>query len=179
MWAARQSELGSLGYSVSDERSVSGAELAELLSPGRDTALAAKSKNRCSEFQGGRVFFWSPDTHRYFTTVFTTDGARTDSEHGSHKSRTKHGMTIRCRICGYSEKTNVKLIVKIIGGAMPLGGFWAWVTYLLAGTGLALPIVIAIITGGVGILVFKDEIVQWIANRKYKCPNCGAVDWEA
>ena len=28
-------------------------------------------------------------------------------------------------------------------------------------------------------LIFKDEIVQWIINRGYKCPNCGAVDWEA
>jgi len=71
------------------------------------------------------------------------------------------------------------LFVKIIGGAMPIGGFWLWVTYLLAGTGLALPIVIAIITGGTAMLIFKDEIVEWIINRGYKCPKCGAVDWVA
>ena len=58
-------------------------------------------------------------------------------------------------------------------------GFWAWVTYILAGTGLALEIVIALIVGGVGILVFKDEIVQWLVNRGYKCPKCGSVAWEA
>jgi len=65
-------------------------------------------------------------------------------------------MKIRCKNCGYFEETNVELIVKIIGGTLPIGGFYAWVTYLLAGTGLALTIVIALITGGTAILVFKD-----------------------
>ena len=74
-------------------------------------------------------------------------------------------MKIRCRKCRYTEKTSLDLIVKIIGGSLPLGGFWAWVAYIFAGTGLALPIVIAIITGGAAMLVFKDEIVQWIVNR--------------
>ena len=69
--------------------------------------------------------------------------------------------------------------MKIIGGAMPIGGFWAWVTYLFAGTGFALAIVIAIIAGGTAMLVFKDEIVKWLVNKRYKCPKCGAVDWEA
>lgn len=88
-------------------------------------------------------------------------------------------MKIKCCQCGYSEKTTVELIVKIIGGTLPFGGFGAWVTYLLAGTGLALPIVIALISGGVGLLIFKDEIVQWIVNKGYKCPKCGCVNWEA
>ena len=86
-------------------------------------------------------------------------------------------MTIKCRKCGHTEETCLSLFVKIIGGAMPIGGFWAWVTYLLAGTGLAFPIVVAMITGGVAILIFKDEIVNWIVNSGYKCPNCGASDW--
>lgn len=88
-------------------------------------------------------------------------------------------MKIKCRNCGRAEETSLDLFVKIIGGAMPLGGFWAWVTYLLAGTGLALPIVVAIIGGGTAMLLFKDSIVKWIVNRGYKCPNCRAVDWEA
>ena len=88
-------------------------------------------------------------------------------------------MKIKCGKCGHVEKTTVELIIKIIGGALPLGGFWAWVTYLFAGTGLALPIVIAIITGGVATLVFKDEITEWIVNRRYKCPKCGVIDWES
>ena len=86
-------------------------------------------------------------------------------------------MKIKCGKCGHSEETNVAWFVKIISGAMPIGGFWAWVTYLFAGTGFALPIVITIITGGVGVLVFKDEIVQWIVNRGYECPKCGSVKW--
>lgn len=88
-------------------------------------------------------------------------------------------MKIRCGRCGNSEETSLGLFVKIIGGAMPLGGFWAWTAYLFAGTGFAMPIVIAIITGGVAMLVFKDEIVRWIAGRGYKCEKCGASDWEA
>jgi hypothetical protein len=88
-------------------------------------------------------------------------------------------MIIKCRKCGCSEKTTKDLWVKIIGGTLPVGGFYVWVAYLLAGTGLALPIVIAMITGGVGMLAFKDKIVQWIVNRGYKCPKCGAVEWEA
>jgi hypothetical protein len=87
-------------------------------------------------------------------------------------------MKIRCRKCGHSEETSLGFFVKVIGGAMPIGGFWAWVTYLFAGTGFALPIVIAIITGGTAMLIFKDEIARWIINRGYKCPKCGAVDWE-
>ena len=62
---------------------------------------------------------------------------------------------------------------------MPIGGFWAWVTYLFAGTGFALPIVVAIITGGVAMLAFKEQIVQWIVSRGYKCSKCGNTSWEA
>ncbi|WP_020559829.1 hypothetical protein [Thiofilum flexile] len=88
-------------------------------------------------------------------------------------------MKIRCEECGYLEETTVSLFVKIIGGAMPVGGYWAWTAYLFAGTGFALPIVVAIITGGVGILIFKEEIVQWIISKGYKCPKCGAGKWGA
>jgi hypothetical protein len=88
-------------------------------------------------------------------------------------------MEIKCRKCRHAEDTSLELFVKIIGGAMPIGGFWAWTTYLFAGTGFALPIVIAIIGGGTAMLVFKDQIVSWIINKRYKCPECGAVDWEA
>jgi len=87
-------------------------------------------------------------------------------------------MEIKRAKCGHAEQTNLKLFVRIIGGAMPLGGFWAWTAYLFAGTGLAMPIVVAIITGGVGILVFQNEIVEWISNRGFDCPECGEVDWE-
>lgn len=88
-------------------------------------------------------------------------------------------MKIKCSKCGNTEQATIELFANIIGGAMPVGGFWAWVTYLFAGTGFALEIVIALIVGGVAILIYKDKIVQWIVNRGYKCKNCGAVNWEA
>lgn len=87
-------------------------------------------------------------------------------------------MHIKCRNCGHTEKVNIGLFVKIIGGAMPLGGYWAWVTYLFAGTGFAMPIVIAIITGGVLTLAFQREITNWICNKRYKCENCGQHRWK-
>ena len=86
-------------------------------------------------------------------------------------------MQIQCKKCGHVETTNLGLFVKIIGGAAPVGGFWAWTAYLFAGTGFALPIVVAIITGGVGMLVFKEQIVVWITNKGYQCPTCSATNW--
>jgi hypothetical protein len=40
-------------------------------------------------------------------------------------------------------------------------------------------IVVAIIGGGVAMLIFKDEIVEWIINKDYKCPECGQLKWKA
>jgi predicted nucleic-acid-binding Zn-ribbon protein len=88
-------------------------------------------------------------------------------------------MEIKCTSCGHTEKTDKDFFVKLIGGAMPVGGFWAWTTYLFAGTGFAMAIVLAIIGGGVAMLIFKDEIVEWIINKDYKCPKCGEVEWKA
>ena len=86
-------------------------------------------------------------------------------------------MIIKCKKCGYTEKVNKDLYIKIIGGALPVGGYYAWVTYFFAGTGFAMPIVVAMIAGGVGMLVFKDEIVRWIS-KTYKCPKCKSKSWE-
>ena len=88
-------------------------------------------------------------------------------------------MNIRCRSCGHSEEISLDFFVKLIGGVMPVAGFFAWVRYIFAGTGFAMAIVISIILGGTAILVFKDEIVQWIINRGYTCPKCGDVKWDA
>jgi len=88
-------------------------------------------------------------------------------------------MKIKCTNCGHTEKTDKDFFVKLIGGAMPDGGFWAWTTYLFAGTGFAMAIVVAIIGGGVAMLMFKDEIVEWIINKDYKCPKCSKVEWKA
>ena len=88
-------------------------------------------------------------------------------------------MKIRCKNCGHEEETNVDFFVKVIGAAMPVGGYWAWTAYLFAGTGFAMGIVIAIIAGGTAILAYKDEIVQWVVDRGYKCEVCGLSDWTA
>lgn len=63
-------------------------------------------------------------------------------------------MKTRYTSCGYREEVNTRLFIRIIGGVMPFGGYWAWVRYFFAGTGFAMPIVIAIMTGGVALLVF-------------------------
>lgn len=86
-------------------------------------------------------------------------------------------MQIKCKKCGHKQTVNAKLIVTIMGAAMPVGGFWAWVTFFFAGTGLALPICIALVLGGVAMLAFKDEIVEFIIKQGYECSNCGSTEW--
>ncbi|PID51530.1 MAG: hypothetical protein CR960_00290 [Pasteurellales bacterium] len=85
-------------------------------------------------------------------------------------------MKICCKHCRYQETFNKEFLVRIIGGVMPVGGFWAWVTYFFAGTGLAFEICTALVVGGVGVLVFKDKIVQWLS-KKYDCPKCNHSNW--
>tara|TARA_B110000196_G_C21015855_1_gene600273 strand:- start:65 stop:346 length:282 start_codon:yes stop_codon:yes gene_type:complete len=87
-------------------------------------------------------------------------------------------MKIWCNSCGFSEETNLNFFVKLIGAAMPAGGLWAWVTFLFAGTGFALPICFAIVTGGAGILIYKDEIIKWVTNKGHTCPKCDGKSWE-
>lgn len=88
-------------------------------------------------------------------------------------------MRIRCLECGHSEVVSVDLFVKILGGATAGFGFWAWVSFLFAGTGFALPICIAIAAGGTGMLILKDPIVKWIVNKGYECEKCGGKKWSA
>jgi len=40
-----------------------------------------------------------------------------------------------------------------------------------------MPIVLAIMSGGIAMLIFKDDIVRWITNKGYKCPKCSFSDW--
>ena len=84
---------------------------------------------------------------------------------------------IVCKHCGYRETLNKRFIFKILGGAFAGGGFWAWVAYFFAGTGLALPICVALVVGGVAIAAFSNEIAAWISSR-YSCPNCGRKNWK-
>ncbi len=73
-------ERGALGYPTSDERTLSETELKELMR-GEDILIVSHSYNRCSEFEEGRIYFWSPDNHRNVLTVVHTDGTRTDERH--------------------------------------------------------------------------------------------------
>ena len=88
-------------------------------------------------------------------------------------------MIIKCRDCGHSEIVNADFFVKILGGATAGFGFWAWVSFLFAGTGFAMVICIAIIGGGAAMLAYKNEIVDWIVNKGYPCNECGGQKWAA
>lgn len=83
---------------------------------------------------------------------------------------------IRCNNCGYHEEVNKKLFTKILGGAVAGFGFWAWVSFFFAGCGFALPLCIAIVTGGVAIAAYAKEIGDWLS-KKYECPGCKHKDW--
>ncbi len=67
---------------------------------------------------------------------------------------------LKCKSCGHKEETSLKFFVRVIGAALPARGAVAWTTYLFVGTGFALPICAAIITRGVAILAFQDEIIE-------------------
>ncbi|GAA7132043.1 hypothetical protein HpCHN52_02880 [Helicobacter pylori] len=67
---------------------------------------------------------------------------------------------LKCKSCRHKEETSLKFFVRVIGAALPAGGVATWTTYLLAGTRFALPICATIITGGVTILAFQDEIIE-------------------
>lgn len=87
-------------------------------------------------------------------------------------------MYIKCETCSHCEKVNLNMFVGLIGTAVAGGGYWAWVGFLFAGTGFAMPICIAIMAGGVAMLKYSNEIVAWISKR-YNCPECGSKQWIA
>ncbi len=85
-------------------------------------------------------------------------------------------MFIKCENCGHKERLNKELFVKILGGTVAGFGFWAWVSFLFAGTGFALAICIAIVTGGVAIAAYSTEIAAWLS-KNYNCPICNHKNW--
>ena len=66
-------------------------------------------------------------------------------------------------------------LVGIVGAGQMGNG----IAHVFAGTGFALPIVAAIITGGVGMLLFQDQIIEWITNKGYECPKCFSSNWKS
>lgn len=85
-------------------------------------------------------------------------------------------LYIRCAHCGHKEKINKTFFAKVLGGVVSGFGFWAWVSFLFAGTGFALPLCLAIMAGGAAIMIHSQEIVEW-ANKRYPCPECGCQHW--
>lgn len=84
---------------------------------------------------------------------------------------------VECKCCGFKEEANKTFFLKVIGGVAVGGGYWAWIAYLFAGTGFAFVICVAIMTGGVALLAFSDEITKWLAER-YDCPTCKERRWK-
>lgn len=87
-------------------------------------------------------------------------------------------MYIKCEKCSHCEEVNSKLFLRILGGAVAGSGYWAWVAYIFAGTGFAMPICIAIMAGGVAMVAYTDEIIAWISKR-HNCEKCGSNKWVA
>lgn len=85
-------------------------------------------------------------------------------------------MKLKCKKCGHTETVNKRFFLKAIGGAVTVFGFWAWVAFISAGTGFALPICVAIVLGGAGIAAFSNEIAEW-ASKKFPCPECKSKSW--
>lgn len=130
-------ELSSLGYPISDERDVTESELLKLLQYVGDRALAAQSVNRCSAFQHGGIFCWSPDTHRYFTTVISADGIRTDEEHRRNdQGSARRIASIVCPNC--KRKVHAYRA-------------WGGRIFVTTSAGIALAVVGWIISAGIGI----------------------------
>lgn len=84
---------------------------------------------------------------------------------------------VKCKCCGYKEEANKTFFLKVMGVSFVGGGFWAWVSFFFAGTGFAFAICVAIVTGGVALLAFSDQITKWVAER-YACPSCKRKDWK-
>ncbi len=69
---------------------------------------------------------------------------------------------LKCKSCRHKEETSLKFFVRVIGAVLPARG-----------AGFALPICVAIIIGRVATLAFQDEIIEWLADKGYKCEKCG------
>ena len=89
----------------------------------------------------------------------------------------KDAVYIKCQNCGHYEEINTRFFAKIIGGAVVGFGGYAWVAFLFAGTGFALPLCAAIVAGGVAMMAFSDQICEWISQH-YECPECGKQNWK-
>lgn len=88
----------------------------------------------------------------------------------------KNASYVKCTVCGDLVRIDKEMFARIIGGTTAGFGFTAWVTFLFAGTGFALPLCVAIMAGGGAILAGSKEVAKWLS-KQYPCPNCGAHTW--
>ena len=127
------------------------------------------------------------DTNNYANDVdaYTyDDNYDLEAEYEDHKEQVMYSLSkvddnktyTLCNNCGHYDEVTKRLFAKILGGAVAGFGFWAWVSFLFAGCGFALPLCMAIVTGGVAIASYSEQIAQWLC-KKYDCPECGNRDW--
>ena len=112
----------------------------------------------------------------------------------------KKGFVFQCKNCKYvqsasdafksmiaiQKKTNIGRGGKLLGGLGLAGfGYWGWVSFFFAGTGMAMPIALAFIFGGVAFAVLDSETINRYKNKfigvfndTYKCPQCGKKTWQ-
>ncbi len=85
-------------------------------------------------------------------------------------------MKVICKSCKHQETVDKDFFLKVLGGVVSGFGFWSWTAFLFAGTGFAMPIVIAIIAGGGAIATYSKEITEWLIEN-HECEKCGKKDW--
>jgi len=88
-------------------------------------------------------------------------------------------MKIKCKDCGHSEEVSSQTFGAILGAATSGFGFWAWTSFLFAGTGFAMAICVAIMAGGAAMYKYSSEIVDWLVNHGYECCKCKEKSWVA
>ncbi|UNM97203.1 hypothetical protein MMG00_04960 [Ignatzschineria rhizosphaerae] len=84
---------------------------------------------------------------------------------------------IKCKICDFEKKAKNKLLIKMIGIALIAFGFWAWISYLFAGSGAAFIICVSIMGLGTIFLCFTDQIHRYNSTKE-NCPKCGKKEWD-
>ena len=84
---------------------------------------------------------------------------------------------IKCK-CSYKRSLTIVFFMKIIGKATTISIKCKGIRHFCVNTGFTLPLCISILTGGIGILVFSDEITKWLVNKGYKCPSCQTSNWQ-
>ena len=84
---------------------------------------------------------------------------------------------IKCKICDFEKKAKSKALIKIAGIALIIFGFWAWISFLFAGSGEAFLICVAIMGVGVILLTFTDFIQKWYSTKN-ECPKCEKKEWD-